>query len=83
MVQPGLSQIISLSQFNSIGDRLLSGMGQTVMIWQPKLGDPDDHEQETKTATRDSNIEGLKVQEWPDFTTKKKASKKKKVVQKE
>ena len=58
-------------------------MGQTVMIWQPKLGDPDDHEQETKTATRDSNIEGLKVQEWPDFTAKKKAVKKKKVVQKE
>jgi len=83
LVQPGLSQIISLSQFNSIGDRLLSGMGQTVMIWQPKLGDPDDHEQETKTATRDSNIEGLKVQEWPDFTAKKKAVKKKKVVQNE
>jgi len=71
--QPGLSQIISLSQFSSAGDRLLSGMGQTVMIWQPRLGGDEEAEAEMET-----NIEGLKVKQWPDFTAKKKQQRKKK-----
>ena len=77
--QPGLGQIISLSQFNPTGDRLLSGMGQTVMIWQPRFGCDEDEVDATKTESVSSNIEGLNVQMWPDFTAKKKAARKKKV----
>jgi len=74
--QPGLSQIISLSQFSPAGDRLLSGMGQTVMIWQPRLG--GDEEAGEGEAEMETNIEGLKVKQWPDFTAKKKQQRKKK-----
>ena len=78
--QPGLSQIISLSQFSPAGDRLLSGMGQTVMIWQPRLGGDEevgDREGE-KEAEMETNLEGIKVKQWPDFTVKKKQQRKKK-----
>ena len=75
--QPGLQQIISLSQFNPAGDRLLSGMGQTVMIWQQgRHTEPEEERVDTRTV--DTNIEGLTLQHWPDFTAKKKQSKKKK-----
>merc|ERR1712048_43923 len=79
--QPGLSQIISLSQFNPAGDKMLSGMGQTVMIWEtPSRSSKEDTEDqvETVSATLNSNLEGVQVQQWPDFTVKKKAAAKKK-----
>lgn len=76
--QPGLSQIISLSQFSPAGDRLLSGMGQTVMIWQPRLGGDEEAGEGEAEEEMETNIEGLKVKQWPDFTAKKKQQRKKK-----
>ena len=48
------------------------------MIWQPRLGCDEDEAEVTKTESVNSNIEGLNVQMWPDFTAKKKAARKKK-----
>ena len=76
--QPGLGQIISLSQFSPAGDRLLSGMGQTVMIWQPRLGGDEEAGEGEAEEEMETNIEGLKVKQWPDFTAKKKQQRKKK-----
>ena len=80
--QPGLSQIISLSQFSPAGDRLLSGMGQTVMIWQPRLGADQEDENAEIEKEVDTNIEGLKVKQWPDFSMKKKQQRNKKETKK-
>jgi len=71
--QPGLQQIISLSQFNPSGTCMLSGMGSSVLIWQPR---PEDHEVE-ETKTVQTNMEGVSVQQWPDFKSKKKVNRKK------
>jgi len=71
--QPGLQQIISLSQFSPSGDCLLSGMGSSVLLWQARPEDQD--KEESKTVQ--SNMEGVAVQQWPDFKTKKKAQSKK------
>ena len=60
---------------------MLSGMGQTVMIWEtPSRSSKEDTEDqvETVSATINSNLEGVQVQQWPDFTVKKKAVAKKK-----
>ena len=67
-----------MSQFSPAGDRLLSGMGQTVMIWQPRLGGDEEAGEGEKEAEMETNIEGLKVKQWPDFTAKKKQQRKKK-----
>ena len=71
--QPGLQQIISLSQFNPSGDTLLSGMGSSVLMWQPR----PERQEECESQIYESNIEGIKVQQWPDFKAKKKAQSKK------
>lgn len=71
--QPGLQQIISLSQFNPSGDCLLSGMGSSVLLWQAR---PDNQDQED-IRTVETNLEGVSVQQWPEFKTKKKVQSKK------
>jgi len=71
--QPGLNQIISLSQFNPSGSCMLSGMGSSILIWQAR---PEEQEQED-TKTVQTNMEGVSVHQWPDFKMKKKVQKKK------
>jgi len=71
--QPGLDLIISLSQFSPTGDRLLSGMGSSLLVWQPRQQQEGEERQESLV----SNLPGVTVQQWPDFTAKKKAKSKK------
>lgn len=83
--QLGLDKIISLSQFNPIGDRLLSGMGGSLLLWQAKTINSREVQEvnETETsATVASNLEDLDVEHWPEFGKKKKV-KGKKVKEKE
>ena len=74
--QPGLSGIISLSQFSPRGDRLLSGMGSTVLLWQARMGREEDMGDEEKE--REENIprtgaaDTRLLHHWPDSTMKKK-----------
>lgn len=65
--QPGLDKIISLSSFNSGGDRLLSGMGSSLVVWQPKY-DVESEEMENDNKVCSVGIEGGL---WPEFGKKK------------
>jgi len=76
--QPGLQQIISLSQFNSSGDCLMSGMGSSILLWQARFDNDGDEIEDHPSSTVESNLEGLSVQLWPDFNQKKKKQSKKK-----
>merc|ERR1711874_500258 len=58
--QPGLDKIISLSQFSPAGDCLLSGMGQSALVWRQK----QEEEEEEET--------GCDEKEWPTFKPEKK-----------
>jgi len=71
--QPGLQQIISLSQFNPSGSCLLSGMGSSVLLWQAR---PEKQSEEDRRTVQ-TNMEGVSVQQWPDFKKKKKTQSKK------
>ena len=71
--QPGLGQIISLSQFNCAGDKMISGMAGTVLVWQPR---PPSEEEEQESCSLTTQVGELTVQQWPDFTVKKKQAKK-------
>ena len=64
--QPGLDKIISLSQFNSTGDLMLSAMASSLLLWKPK---PDLGEE-----IQSNNQE---VEVWPDFKSKAKRRQKK------
>ncbi len=57
-------------------------MGQTVMIWQPRLsGDEEAGDREGENeAEMETNIETIKVKKWPDFTVKKKQQRNKKAT---
>ena len=57
-------------------------MGQTVMIWQPRLGADQEDENAEIEKEVDTNIEGLKVKQWPDFSMKKKQQRNKKETKK-
>ena len=72
--QPGLSQIISLSQFNCSGDKMLSGMASSVLVWQPRPSEEEEEGQQSSSLA--TEVGGLTVQQWPDFSVKKKQSKK-------
>jgi len=66
LFQPGMEKIISLSQFSPAGDALLSGMGQSVLVWKKK---PD---WEVKYDESLSNLEGVRVEQWPGLRQGKK-----------
>ena len=79
--QLGLNMIMSLSQFNPIGDRLLSGMGGngSLLLWQDKRScTKESMDSMERDREVESNLEGLKVQQWPDFQVKKKKGSNKK-----
>ena len=73
--QPGLSQIISLSQFNCSGDKMLSGMASSVLVWQPRPSEEEEEEGQQSSSLA-TEVGGLTVQQWPDFSVKKKQAKK-------
>ena len=54
---------------------MMSGMAGTVMIWRPRP--PQEEEEEVKSASLATGIEGVTVEQWPDFTVKKKKQSKK------
>ena len=63
--QPGVNKISSLNLFSPDGSSMLSGMGQTVLIWKQK---PDeDVKYEEKKAMADKDII---VEEWPGYRPK-------------
>jgi hypothetical protein len=65
-------------QFSGSGDALLSGMGQTVLIWKQK---PEESEV-SAYQERISNLKDVMVQEWPGYKpVKKSKSKKLKVLE--
>ena len=71
--QPGLNQIISLSQFNCSGDKMLSGMASSVLVWQPRSPSEEEEEEEgQQSSSLSTEVGGLTVQQWPDFSVKKK-----------
>ena len=69
-----MNGIISLSQFNPVGDRLLSGMGTSVLIWQQGMGREEEEFEIEEPSVFSSEIEGkpVSLHYWPDFTTKAK-----------
>ena len=54
---------------------MMSGMAGTVMIWRPRP--PQEEEEEVRSASLATGIEGVTVEQWPDFTVKKKKQSKK------
>jgi len=68
--QPGLNKISSLNLFSPDGNAMLSGMGQTVLIWKPKP------KEEVKYEERKSNVKDIVVEEWPGYKPSKKPAKK-------
>lgn len=70
--QPGLDKIISLSSFNPGGDRLLSGMGSSLVVWQPKY---NVESEETDSNHKDCSLGGDGGL-WPEFGKKKAREKK-------
>ena len=62
--QPGLSQIVSLSQFNCAGDKMISGMAASVLVWQSRP--PLEEEEELLSpicswCSLTTEVEGLTV----------------------
>jgi len=75
--QMGINKISSLNQFSPDGKSLLSGMGQTVLIWKQKPNEDVTYEE------KKSNVKDIVVEEWPGYKparTKKAATKKSKKV---
>lgn len=70
--QPGLNKISSLNLFSNDGNAMLSGMGQTVLIWKqkPQL-------QDVKYEEKRSNVKDIVVEEWPGYKPKASAASKK------
>jgi len=71
--QLGINKISSLNQFSPDGKSLLSGMGQTVLIWKQKPNEDVTYEE------KKSNVKDIVVEEWPGYkpTKSKKAPAKK------
>jgi DNA damage-binding protein 2 len=59
--QPGLDKIISLSQFNTSGDLMLSSLAGSLLLWKAKP-DTSDWEEDTSSQVLEDS--------WPDFTSK-------------
>lgn len=76
--EPGLNKISSLNQFSGSGDALLSGMGQTILIWKQK---PEESEV-TAYQEKISNLKNLMVEEWPGYKPRSKPSAKSKKLKK-
>ena len=75
--QMGINKISSLNQFSPDGKALLSGMGQTILIWKQKPNEDVIYEE------KKSNVKDIVVEEWPGYKpakTKKVATKKSKKV---
>ena len=51
------------------GSVMLSGMGQTVLIWKPKT------KEEVKYEERKSTVKDIVVEEWPGYKPSKKTEK--------
>jgi hypothetical protein len=60
-------------QFSGSGDALLSGMGQTILIWKQK---PEESEV-TAYQEKISNMKNLMVEEWPGYKPPSKVRSKK------
>jgi DNA damage-binding protein 2 len=71
--QAGFSKISSLNVFSPTGHALLSGMGQTVVIWKQKVTSEVEYKEKT--------TDGIMVEEWPGYKVKAKAASKKKTKQ--
>lgn len=65
-------------QFSGSGDALLSGMGQTILIWKQK---PEESEV-TAYQEKISNLKNLMVEEWPGYKPRSKPSAKSKKLKK-
>ena len=53
---------------------MLSGMASSVLVWQPR---PSEEEEEGgQSSSLSTEVGGLTVQQWPDFSVKKKQAKK-------
>ena len=50
------SKIISLSQFNCAGDKMISGMAASVLVWQSL---PPLEEEEEQSSSLTTEVEGL------------------------
>ena len=75
--QVGINKISSLNQFSPDGNAMLSGMGQTVVIWKQKPSE------EVTYQEKKSNVKDIVVEEWPGYKPKtKKAASKKKILEK-
>ena len=60
-------------QFSGSGDALLSGMGQTILVWKQK---PEESEV-SAYQERISNLKDVMVQEWPGYKPAPKPASKK------
>ena len=78
LTTPGTDKIISLNRFAPAGDALLSGMGQTVLVWRQR---PVVEAEESKDLFREkeSNLKNLLIEEWPEFKPIKPSGKRKKL----
>ena len=52
---------------------MISGMAASVLVWQSR---PPLEEEEEQSSSLTTEVEGLTVQQWPDFSVKKKQAKK-------
>ena len=68
--QLGINKISSLNQFSPDGKSLLSGMGQTVLIWKQKPNEDVQYEEKL------SNLKDIVVEEWPGYKPQNTKSKK-------
>lgn len=73
MAPISFEHLLSL-QFSGSGDALLSGMGQTILIWKQK---PEESEV-TAYQEKISNLKNLMVEEWPGYKPPSKPSAKSK-----
>ena len=54
---------------------MISGMAASVLVWQSR---PPSDEEEQQSSSLTTEVGGLTVQQWPDFSVKKKQAKKSK-----
>ena len=52
---------------------MISGMAASVLVWQSR---PPSDEEEQQSSSLTTEVGGLTVQQWPDFSVKKKQAKK-------
>ena len=62
--QDGYNKISSLNLFSPNGNAILSGMGQTVLIWKQKPID------DVKYEEKKTNVKDIVVEEWPGYKPK-------------